>query len=800
MKKYINYTLTAFALCALMACSEDTSSSGSSGLAPDGGKELIAFSQKGSAMTTRAMTRDGFTADTKVVMRIKAEGAAATDIRYTQAVATANIQTAVDDDCNTGYGLVGTHSHLNYADGQNRYWDDAFGRDTKLTVYAVAVPNLNDDTVLPSTILDQTSPTTVDWYTVATENTKISWSVNTTQDATTRSKEDLAYSNNIRSAETVNKGCYRQTWDGSDWKKSMKLGRMIWQPKTGTTGETTGKFDQGHLVFKHALSWLTIVLNEGSGFDDNSDTDFAWTNNNAAADQNITLKGFPTSGKLDLSNGEWSETASSNITKMHESSVTTTSGKTKRTLEAYVLPSTVLDDNTNNFIEFEIDNAKYYVSGEQIAEAVKSYYSATPASPYASFTTTEAGKNYVINLTVSKKGIENITAAILDWETVNSSEIKPDNVYCTFNFEDRNTRLGSGDAAKFNIYRAGKDAGAYIDDNTAANYDWETGYTTTSGTIEVANKATKSWASTTTSWTTDWYWPDNRTYYHFRAAGLGDNATSTDNNVTINKDATNGDYFTIKSGTLTGSDYKDYIWGAPFTHVDNAYKIKYDNDGTTGFALREDGNTKQISQAIGATNSQINMLLFHVTSQIIVNVYTTTGDGRVTLDNGTNHTTVEILNFLPNGKVLMGTGAVSVTGDTRTTAATMGSGTYTAGDETSTPKVAAKVEGFKYGIVPQDLSWTTSTAGTIGLRITTPDGNQYYVRDLSQCNATVFSTNLVNPYTVQSGSLWRIATWYPHYKYTYSVTIAQVGITNITAAVLPWETVTGDIGTINLEN
>ena len=142
MKKYLNYTLTAFALCALMACSEDTSSSRSSGLAPDGGKELIAFSQKGSAMTTRAMTRDGFTADTKVVMRIKAEGAAATDIRYTQAVATASAQIA-SDACNTDYGLVGSHSHLTYAAGQNRYWDDAFGRDSKLTVYAVAVPNSN---------------------------------------------------------------------------------------------------------------------------------------------------------------------------------------------------------------------------------------------------------------------------------------------------------------------------------------------------------------------------------------------------------------------------------------------------------------------------------------------------------------------------------------------------------------------------------------------------------------------------------------------------------------------------------
>lgn len=781
MKKYLNYTLTALALVALVACADEASST-SSGTTPtpEGGKTLIAFSQEGSAMATRGFTRAGFTASTKVVMRIKADGKTASDVRYTQTVATASAETTAADACNTGYGLVGTHSHLNYATGMNRYWDDAFGRDTKLTVYAVAVPDLNDDTVLPSTILDQTSPTTVapDWYTVATENTKISWSVNTTQDATTRYKEDLVYSNNIRSAETVNKGCYRQTWDGSAWSKSMQLGRMIWQSKDPDDASVTvGQFDKGHLAFKHALSWLTIVLKEGSGFNNASADDFKWTNNNATADQNITLKGFPTSGKLDLSNGEWPETASSNITKMHESSVTTTSGKTKRTLEAYVLPGTVLDDKTNNFIEFEIDNAKYYVSGEQIAEAIK----ASPNAPNASFTTTEAGKNYVINLTVSKKGIENITAAILDWETVNSSDVTPDNVYCTFNFEDRGDKLGLTDAAKFNIYRAEKTSTDVITDATnisSPNYDWTTGYTT---------PATKNFD--TDHWTTNWFWPNNLTYYHFRAAGYADNTSGTPS-ITINTDATNGDYFTIKSGTLTGSDYKDYIWGAPFTHVDNAYKIKYDNDCTTGFALREDGNTKQISQAIGATNSQIKMLLFHMTSQITVKVSSVTGDGSVTLiDDGDNKTKVEILNFLPDGKVLMGTGAVSASG----TRVSEGNSEMAYLSESTATTVS-----FAYGIVPQSLIYDTT--GRIGLCITTPDGNKYYVRDLSTCTATVSSTNLVNPYTAATTN-YTIDAWYPHYKYTYNITLSKAGVKNITAAVLNWEAVESTISTpITLEN
>ena len=804
MKKYLNYTLTALALVALVACADEASST-SSGTTPtpEGGKTLIAFSQEGSAMTTRGFTRAGFTASTKVVMRIKAEGKTAAD-RYTQAVATASAETSADS-CNTDYGLSGAHSHLTYADDdQNRYWDDAFGRDTKLTVYAVAVPNLNDDTVLPSTILDQTSPTTApDWYTVATENTKINWSVNTTQDATTRSKEDLVYSNNIRSAETVNKGCYRQTWNGSAWAKSMQLGRMIWQSKDPSDASVTvGQFDKGHLVFKHALSWLTIVLNEGSGFNNTVNTDFAWTNKPAGSSQSFALKGFPTSGKLDLSNGEWSDVVTNvDITQLDEVSATPAAAQTTRQLEAIVLPGTNLYSTTANVIEFEIDNAKYYVSGTQIANAIRDYYKIggthendTHAAEYRDFTTMKEGKRYYVNLTVSKKGIDNITAAILDWETVNSSEIKPDNVYCSFNFEDRGTRLVSTDAAKFNIYRAGKDAGAYIDDNTAANYAWETGYTTTSGTSEVANKATKSWASTTTSWTTDWYWPDNRTYYHFRAAGLGENATSTDNDVTINK-ATDGDYFTIKSGTLTGSDYKDYIWGAPFKDIDASAKLTYDHTGSTPYGF--DGNSShQISQAIGATNSQIKMLLFHMTSQIYITVKTTTGADKVTLKIGDDLTTVEILRFLPDGKVLMGTGAVSTTSTARTASAYFTTGTYT-GESGTTP---AQIANYSFGIVPQALSWGGATAGTetIGLRITTPDGNQYIVKDLSTCRATVSNTNLVIPYA--GTSPYTINVWYPHYKYNYTVTLAQAGVTNITAAVLAWEEVSGDLGTITLEN
>ena len=178
-----------------------------------------------------------------------------------------------------------------------------------------------------------------------------------------------------------------------------------------------------------------------------------------------------------------------------------------------------------------------------------------------------------------------------------------------------------------------------------------------------------------------------------------------------------------------------------------------------------------------------------MTSQITVKVSSVTGDGSVTLiDDGDNKTKVEILNFLPDGKVLMGTGAVSA------------SGTRVSEGNSEMAYQSVSTDGtvsYTYGIVPQPLSYTT---GKIGLCITTPDGNKYYVRDLSTCTATVSSTNLVNPYTAATTN-YTIDAWYPHYKYTYNITLSKAGVKNITAAVLDWETVESTISTpITLEN
>jgi len=817
MKKLFKYTWAVIALSALTACSSNDSLSdgGQTPVAPtdpNAGKELIDFSGDGSSITRAGFTRAGFSASTKVYMRIRANEEGGSGVRFAEATATAtaNIPATSPDSHNS---LVGEHSDLNYENGQERYWDDAFGRKSKLTVYAFAIPGKTDAT-LPTWSKDgwaQVNATTnPNWYT-GTEYTTVTWNVSNAQSSETMSKEDLAYSNNIK--ENGKGGRYTHTYDSgtNTWSLANTMGdnQMIWIPKTDDAGETTGKFDQGHLIFNHALAWIEINLKEGAGFNNSVNTDFGWTKNQATANQNITLVGFNTNGTLDVSTGNWDSQSQSNITQLYENNVSGT--QTTRKLYAYVVPGTTLYNNSNNVIEFEIDNAKYYVKGSQICDAIRAYYhddaddtkdgpgvSEPNAATYRNFEKIESGKHYIINLTVSKKSIDRITAAIVNWETVNSNDAEAKNTYPTFTFEDRGLRLVEGDAAEFNIYRAAQRASDYITGETEPNYTWATGYTTDGA-------ATKEWNSTTNEWKTSWYWPDNLTYYHFRAAGIYNGTATTDPAIVL---GTN-DNFVIKSGLLDGSDskgYKDYMWGAPFKELEpgnpnsNTNKLTYST--TDGFD-NASGTSHQISQAIGTTESVINMLLFHMTSQITVNVSTTTGTDKVTLEkNGgateSDKTKVELLNFLPNGTVLMGNGLVEATSDGRTAAATMKYGTFAEGSG----DVADKVSDYTYGIVPQVLTWTSPTAGTIGLRITTPDGNQYVVKDLSTCTATVSTNNLVNPYSLASGSTtnYVINRWYPNWKYTYNIAIKKTGIERITAAVVDWETVTGDLGTIDLEN
>lgn len=797
--------------------------------------EVISFTSDGGAPVTRATALHA-TADTRIVMRIKSEDSQTTTghtpgaDRYTRTLAVAS---STCSSTHNGMNL-GAHSDVTFTGSDIRYWDDAYGRYGKLSVYAVAVPGYSDDTVLAPGIL--TAGSTV-WFNETTENEKFTWTLPVTeQTADDMKKKDICYSNNIRKDNTTNPikdadaGVYRQqftTTSGTSswsWMSALQKGQMQWTPQT--TGATMGKFDQGHLVFYHALSKLTINLTEATntssdnkGFNNSSNTDFKFKSGT-----NVKLINFPYENQFDLATGKWADYNSStnkigDIAKLNETT-TSFANITTHTMEGMVIPGKNLWTDTGNSISFTIDDNEYYVTSKQIADAIRAYYSAggvgandANASTLKNFTFMEQGKHYQINITVSKSKVEALTAQLVDWETVNANIADPNNAYVHIAVEERNDsqyKEWVTNPYTFDFYRSAATTSLDITSaNTFADYTWKTGYV--AGTSSAAtDKATKTYANSL--WSTNWVWPDNKTFYHFRMVGNTEGTSTTPSAVTVKKDATNGDYYEITSGkpSATGSSYKDYTWGAPFVKNSGA-KWNY-GPTTKGFDGKDDATTHQIYKAIGATNDTINLMMFHTTSQVTVKVTTTTDNTKVALKSGSTETKVELLNFYKDGTVRVGNGLVKPT----TTA-------LAADDEfkfiSHTAEVAASgtnpataaYSTFQYGVVPQVLSGNHGTSPatpyTVGLRITTPDGNQYVVKDISTvvvASTAIGVTNLNNPYTAiaagqPNAGNYRINQWYPGFKYTYTVKIKKTGIVNITAQLVDWETVIGDLGEITLE-
>ena len=842
MKTFNKSILSMFALATVVmaSCSDNDTWNEENG--PDPSKELISFSSQDGQIGTRAVfegTRAGLHSsnNTKIVMRIKAEinneltgyptpTASKDKIRYTRTVAVAS--TEKSDDKHSI--LIEKHSDVSFPSNSPqyyRYWDDAWGRFSKLSIFAVAIPGYTTSDVLSDNVLagidgcsgnedvtnitnDATKVSDINskWFT-ETENENCEWVV-PTQEQTheTNAKYDLCYSNNIQ--VSGKKGVYQYSWDvNNEWvltENKVHDGQLQWRPKE--TGSTNGKFDEGNMVFKHALCKVTIELTEGTGFDNTSTEDF-----NFKTSTNVELLNFPHKGKLNLLDGNWSDISNGTISKLQETTNVDgnnkpTQPKTVRTVTGLTLPGKNLYNDTNNSLHFNIDDNDYYITGKTIAEAIRNYYTNTEVKPeYQAFSEMKEGHHYLIKINVNKSEIKNVTAQLIDWEKVQSTPIDPSNAYIKISLKslkgNSNSVATITDGNKFNIYRkssqySGEEPGynnyenAY---NNFADYQWDKGYEGPATSKTYTNNV----------WDTGWYWPDNKTYYHIRA--VGDNTSTSPSCPNVTTDTTNGDYFSIKSGNITGTDYRDYIWGAPFKQTNDNLSYSITN-GFDGPESENNSDIHQIYKAIGATNDVINMLFFHMTAQVFFNITTTTGDNRVTLRSGTEspytQTKVEILRFFKDGTVRVGNGCVEpVTNETSAT------NNQEVEFEEYTPESVgtAAISKHRYGVVPQTLNRETGTnTGNeykVGLRITTPDGNQYVIEDISTVYAsTVTDNNIKNPYQAEtsgSDTKYKINRWYPGYIYTYTIRITKKGIDKITAQLLDWETVKSDDIDIDLE-
>ena len=364
-------------------------------------------------------------------------------------------------------------------------------------------------------------------------------------------------------------------------------------------GDKTYKFEARaygkQLEFHHVLSKITVNLYAGEGFENHS---FAQTpvvnltSNEASSSANEEWA--YTEGTIDVTTDELTLTGTSHIVKMAQAA-TTAEGYTV-TKEALVMPGSTFANDKAIIFSINADGNIYYVTAEKIRTAINATDHGN-GTPYP----TEAGKNYIFNVTVNKTGIT-VTAAVKNWETVNTDKETP-----AINFaadvtsidKSNNAALKNGDS--FSLWMT-KDLANIGSVATTAEYD--------------GGKFVNSPAI---------YWPNGSDKFYFRA--LAQNTeTKTLDAVTTN-DMTQG---------------TDLLWGTTAAHTGT------EADNTTTHDYAE-------GAAINPRTGNVPMLFKHTMSNVVINLTTSDDDSKVILTDAT----VTLTNLATNGEIDIATGVVT---------------------------------------------------------------------------------------------------------------------------------------------
>lgn len=747
MKKYF-YALCMATALGTVGCSDDKES-----VELDNSmKTPIQFSmtdEGGSAITKAGlMTRAGFKNTTAIVMKMKSVHSTTNDVKYTVTNAEAGAETA------NKYSEV---TFKNSTSGINqRYWDDAHGRNSQLSIFAVAVPNQPT----ASLQLKLQDGTTGAWFTETDENLKIDWTVtNAGTTAEKINKEDLVYSNNIQKGSSEN-GVVKYIFEtsqytdytGDNFLTTLEGETMQFRLKEAAKPDGPGKFDRGHLNFKHALSRVTLNIKAEEGF---STADYA-----DGKVKEVHLNNVPYKGTFDVKTGTWAVTdADKGKVDLVKEAAPETNYNLKYT--GQIVPEYVIQKGNENvnMLQFTINNNVYYVTDAMVHTALNVTGNASLLYKDGENIVMKPGKNYVLNITVKKTKIENITATLADWLPVTGNH-EQNNAYLKFeNFVEKGSPC-----TDFDLYRIEDNSTDPSTDGTHQAKNWYSGYS------KLGAKASLSQKGSTNVWeATNWFFESNIHFYHFRTA-----RKSLTTKIKPGTASDPRDYFEIETG-------KDYHWGAPM--IKNGGKDpKYDlNKGYEDF----------IHYAIGATESTINLQEFHMMSQVDIVLTTTSGADKVLLYDETatpnKGTTVKITKIFQKGKVEMGRGLVSKTGDrspydVETPDQTSEDTYYKTKPAEGTPAVSKTYSSL---VIPQAL---VEADVYVGLEIQTPDKNMYYVvQKLSEIKATTTGSDA--GYNHATGDY--ITRWYPGHHYTYTLTLKKTGIDKITCSLADWKKIEG---------
>ena len=430
------------------------------------------------------------------------------------------------------------------------YWDDYgsadpananTGRKEGLTIYGAAVNGLT------------TAPAISDY-------TALVWDVNADQ-TTGWSEKDLLISNNVK-------------------------------------GDKTYKFesraDGKQLEFHHVLSKITVNLYAGEGFENHS---FAQTPvvelTSNEANSSANEEWAYTEGTIDVTTDELTLTGTSHIVKMAQAA-TTAEGYTV-TKEALVMPGSTFANDKAIIFSINADGNIYYVTAEKIRTAISTTHETDGAYK------TEAGKNYIFNVTVNKTGIT-VTAAVKNWETVNTEKETP-----AINFTADVTSIdkandGLTDGDTFTLWKMSD---------------------LTDEAFTKAKKTLVTYKNDAFTYDPQLYWDHALDNSFFRALAQKGNALTAVEETTL------------AQGT-------DLLWGTTAAHTGT------EADGTTMHEYDE-------GDAINPRTGDVPLIFKHVMSNVVVKLETTTDDSQVE----TGGASITMTKLYKDGKFSLFTGEIT---------------------------------------------------------------------------------------------------------------------------------------------
>jgi hypothetical protein len=726
--KHIPY-LYIGAFTFLIACSSEERITTDSNEDPSGPIELSAGIAEGnSKATTRTGAEDHhttpghqtFTAGTKIALRINGrwEGHTPSEIVETTTASLNGVAQDTDD------------KHNKLSCSPVLYWEDygtsdinnigtGKGREEGLTIYGAAVDGV---TSVPSGLIS--SGSTIDG--TIGKWTSLGWTLDANQ-SSGFSEKDLLISNNISGD---NGATYQYDY-----------GRYLFDK------HTLGKL----LEFKHALSKITVVLTAGAGF----------TGGNFATAPEVKL----TSNDASTSNPEWACTKGNVNIITGGVTLTGTSGDPSVitmwqasstghvvTKEALVMPGSQFTGDDAIIARINADGNIYYVTAANIRAAIILENSSN--TDYK----TEAGKNYIINVTVNQTDVSvRVTATVANWTDVSAAEVAP--------VINVNANYGGGSTAfskdEYSLFRSTSLA---------------VGYGTADGDYfkeeRRVRKVDENWIMSeyvTSAWqASPLYWPNHITHYQFRGVwpAAGSETGTIETGVVS--------YPRLESSSHSGTPQVIKVSNVAYTansFPSDLMIARPEIDPSTLCTNKDHTNVSLYNVGICATEGTINLNFRYMMSQVEVNLSTKDNPSDPDYVNLAN-AKVEIVNVYNTGDVKLGEREVVPTGSTDS--------------YTLNPVAGGGNENKRWSaIVPQTLTYTSPLhADNVMFRITIyNNGDTNSIDDIYYADIEPIQNSAGTAKVAPNGA------WESGVRYVYNLRLTKTGV-KVTATLTDWAPVT----------